>query len=241
MEIADVLVKHTSEIKMENFKQFKDTKYAVGDHGTIVSGHSDTMHTMIPHLVKGYHAIELVYDGTRHFHKVHRLVATMFVPNPDNLDTVNHKDFNRLNNIHTNLEWMTLPDNVKDAWEKGRMQTGSDRSSAKLDEDAVEQIKLLFVENTLDNQQIGDIFEVSRATIAQIRRLGAWTHVRPDLQFSLESPKGPGGTKKLCGEDIPIIRRMYAEGHTLRKIGKVFSVNYGTINGIISGRNWKNY
>lgn len=36
---------------------------------------------------------------------VHRVVATCFLPNPDNLPEVNHKDNNRTNNVVSNLEW----------------------------------------------------------------------------------------------------------------------------------------
>lgn len=36
---------------------------------------------------------------------VHRLVAMAFIPNPNNLPCINHKDENSLNNVVTNLEW----------------------------------------------------------------------------------------------------------------------------------------
>lgn len=36
---------------------------------------------------------------------IHRLVALTFIPKPDNMDIVNHKDGNKLNNSVDNLEW----------------------------------------------------------------------------------------------------------------------------------------
>lgn len=42
---------------------------------------------------------------------VHRLVALAFIPNPDNLETVDHKVANKFNNNVTNLQWMTRKDN----------------------------------------------------------------------------------------------------------------------------------
>lgn len=43
----------------------------------------------------------------REYRYVHRLVADAFVPNPDGLDEVNHKDENKANNRADNLEWCT--------------------------------------------------------------------------------------------------------------------------------------
>lgn len=56
---------------------------------------------------KGYRRIRI--DGKTF--KVHRLVATAFVPNPDNLPYVLHVDGDRENNHYTNLKWSATQSN----------------------------------------------------------------------------------------------------------------------------------
>lgn len=52
-------------------------------------------------------------------YKVHRLVAEAFLPNPDGLEQVNHKDLNKLNNAVANLEWVSHKDNQAHAYANG--------------------------------------------------------------------------------------------------------------------------
>jgi len=50
---------------------------------------------------------------------IHRLVAEAFIPNPDNLPCINHKDGNKINNLVDNLEWVSWKDNTVHAWKMG--------------------------------------------------------------------------------------------------------------------------
>lgn len=64
---------------------------------------------------KGYLKIGLTKDGKCLKFRLNRLVAIAFVPNPQGLPQVNHKDGNKANNSFTNLEWVTNLDNAKHA------------------------------------------------------------------------------------------------------------------------------
>jgi len=55
-------------------------------------------------------------DGIRKSKLIHRLVAETFLPNPDNLPEVNHKDKNTKNPKLENLEWCTRKDNLYDSY-----------------------------------------------------------------------------------------------------------------------------
>ena len=68
---------------------------------------------------KGYTKVYLYKNKKSKMFFVHRLVAMAFVPNPNNLPQVNHKDGNKLNNSIGNLEWCTCSENIKHAYKTG--------------------------------------------------------------------------------------------------------------------------
>ena len=57
--------------------------------------------------LNGYYFIGMHAEGKHVTRNIHRLVAQAFIPNPDNLPEVNHKDEDKSNNCVTNLEWCT--------------------------------------------------------------------------------------------------------------------------------------
>ena len=91
--------------------------YEVSDLGRVKSlnyNHTETEKILKPQKnTGGYLHVYLCKDGHVKKFKVHRLVAESFIPNPQGLETVNHKDEVKTNNVASNLEWMSIADNIR--------------------------------------------------------------------------------------------------------------------------------
>lgn len=70
----------------------------------------------------GYKYYRLSKDNNKKMFYAHRLVAEAFIPNPNNLPIVNHKDGNKLNNNVENLEWVTASENTVHAHQQNLIQ-----------------------------------------------------------------------------------------------------------------------
>lgn len=62
---------------------------------------------------KGYTRVFLCNNGKVFSKRVHRLVASAFIPNPKNKPQINHKNGNKEDNSVENLEWVTNSENQK--------------------------------------------------------------------------------------------------------------------------------
>lgn len=91
------------EIDAYNFNAKRNIKYI--KKGRILKQHSDK---------DGYMCVCLCRSPQDHKNqKVHRLVATAFIPNPQNLLEINHKDECKSNNVVENLEWCDKSHNMR--------------------------------------------------------------------------------------------------------------------------------
>lgn len=81
--------------------------YRVSNTGKVKSIKHNKELILKPSLSNGYQVVPLYNNGIKSRFKVHRLVASAFVenPNPYEFDQINHKDENKLNNNADNLEW----------------------------------------------------------------------------------------------------------------------------------------
>lgn len=93
-------------VENRGYMEYKEIK--VGNFIYLVSSNGDIYRKLKPTTdVNGYKVINIGGRKTP-LKKIHRLVAQCFLPNPDNLPAINHKDENPLNNCVDNLEWCTI-------------------------------------------------------------------------------------------------------------------------------------
>ena len=80
----------------------------------------------------GYKIVYLqVSKGNRIIRPVHRLVAQAFIPNPNNLPFVNHKDETKCNNCVSNLEWCDPKYNANYGTRNDRLRKSNGRKVAQ--------------------------------------------------------------------------------------------------------------
>ena len=85
--------------------------YSVTDDGRVFNlnyRHTGKKKELKPCICNGYYRIGLWIGGEPKTYPIHRLVALAFIPNPDNLPAVNHKDEVKTNNMVGNLEWCSI-------------------------------------------------------------------------------------------------------------------------------------
>lgn len=120
-------------------------KIEVRENGEVFSLLSNKLLKL--HLSSGYYKIAIYFpDGNKQY-KVHRLVASKYIPNPNNLPCVNHKDGNKLNNHKDNLEWCTHQENSQHASTLGLMvqKFGEDNPQSKLTLEDVEYCRRVYI------------------------------------------------------------------------------------------------
>lgn len=96
-----------------------------------------------------------------------RLVAKAFIPNPDNLATVNHIDGNTYNNRVENLEWLSNADNIRHAYRTGLQKSGHLRSTAKYTKEDVLNMYRLH-DNGMSSNDIAALYNGSGRSIRRI-------------------------------------------------------------------------
>ena len=112
----------------------------------------------------GYVYQMLYKNGKEKLLRVHRLVAMAFLPNPNNLPQVNHKDGNKQNNSVDNLEWCEQSDNMKHAYKNGLQIPSENQRKAIINTNKLKQKKVCQIKDGEIINTFSGISEASRQT-----------------------------------------------------------------------------
>lgn len=143
---------------------------------------------------KGYLRVGLMINKKLTTFKVHRIIATLFKPNPENKRYVNHLDGNKANNAADNLEWATHEENVNHAIATGliKMQyspeerkrsvnktikRGSSVGTSLLTEKSVLAIRSKFIPHVYTRVKLAKEYNVTEAAIKDVLLRRTWKHI----------------------------------------------------------------
>lgn len=147
--------------------------YAVTRNGQVFSYKAGVFLTPVRIGSKGkdpYHGVSLYCHGKKKTHKVHRLVAEAFIPNPLGKPQINHKDGDKINNNASNLEWADNAENMAHA-----------ATSQLLPIRKLTREKVLSIRRGLENGEtciaLAKVFGVSAGHISDIKDRSRWGHI----------------------------------------------------------------
>lgn len=98
-----------------------EKEYTIDEKGNITRIESQRIIKPCINKQTGYLYVSLWKNNIGKTFSVHRLVALAFLPNPNNLPVINHKDSNRTNPHKDNLEWVSQTDNIQHGYDFGFM------------------------------------------------------------------------------------------------------------------------
>lgn len=111
-----------------------------------------------------YKCVTLCRDGVSNTQFVHRIVAEVFISNPQGKKTVNHLDGNPENNQVTNLEWATQGENEVYSWK--HLGKKAYPHTRKLTDNQIANV--LHLRGSLSNRKIAELYGVSRSIVDRI-------------------------------------------------------------------------
>lgn len=127
----------------------------------------------------GYKTRTLCKDAKKYKISEHRLVALTFLPNPNNLLQVNHKNGIKTDNRVENLEWCTDSENKRHALDNDLKipAKGDSIGTSKITNEQAIKIKQLFKKG-YTTRKISDIFQISYQLVWKIKKDQTWSHIK---------------------------------------------------------------
>lgn len=185
----------------------------------------------------GYMRVTLQGDGSPETFSVHRLVARLFVPNPDNLPIVHHKDGDTYNNNSDNLEWVSHKSNINKSVNSGEYGTGESHHRSKLTKEDVLNIRRMYYRGEHTQKELAGEYDVTRSNISSIITGRTWTDVAQKDDYPMGKNRESG--VKLTRDDVLMIRRELESGDSdCEELADLLGVTSQTIKNVIRGDTW---
>ncbi len=174
----------------------------------------------------GYFTIKISHKGLRYSFLIHRLVALNFIPNPNCLPEVNHKDGNKSNNTASNLEWVSKAENMKHASLNGLLhpRTGSSSPFAKHEEDQIKKACEMLQNKNFSIQEVANLTGVSYKTLDGILHSGKWKHVAFQYDFNDRL----NSRRKWDDMENKRIKELHMNGLTCKEIANKMNLPWNT-------------
>ena len=160
-------------------KQYQNTKYQISETGQVYNTLTNKYITVTYKKEKrstykrAY--ISLSINRKQKWFTLARLVAQLYVPNPNNYKQVNHIDGNPLNNHYSNLEWVTQSQNITHAIKTGlKSMKGINNTSAKLTLELVKKAIEDYNTNQYSLRDLATKYNVSYTTIRYAIKGKTW-------------------------------------------------------------------
>ena len=127
----------------------------------------------------GYPVVTLGPNDHRVQKTVHRIIASTFISNPENLPEVDHIDNNKENNDVTNLRWISSFENKSRIPYESRSKNriGSKNGNSKLTEEDVIQIRKMYESGNYTVSKLAELYNCGWTTISHIIKHETWKNV----------------------------------------------------------------
>lgn len=193
----------------------------------------------------GYETIFLCNDGYQKNARVHRIVCTAFLPNPNGFDQVNHKNGIKTDNRVANLEWCSGSRNIQHGFENELIGTAGEGSyCSKLTYENVRLIREMFRDN-IPLRVIKNKLELNASitAISFAARGKTWNWgediTGPPVEQSLRVDGEFHHSSVLNEEIVATIRLEVANGVSYSELGRRFGVSASTISSAARGVTWR--
>lgn len=167
------------------------TNYIISSKGIVYNINYETrsIDFVRPYMEKDGHLRVTIHVNGKTIHKyIHQLVATAFIPNPENKPEVHHIDGDELNNESYNLQWVTRKEHVEltKTLEQYKGNRGSSNGLSVIYTDKqIEQACKLLSENELYPDQICEVTGISYSELQHLlHRPESWSYIKENYDIS---------------------------------------------------------